>query len=106
MKSKFITLLVCVFFAASSSYGQSKTSSMFKNISFISALPDTSKPSKFFISPTMLVPPSFYSCNLAFFCRQEIKFEKITKIPFKFRLGSVQQVDYLEGKNGSSILRY
>lgn len=53
---------------------------------------------KIILSPRMLVSPSFYSNNLAFFCRQEIKFEKVTKIPFKFRLGSVQQVDYQEGK--------
>ena len=53
------------------------------------------------ISAAMLVSPSFYSCNLAFFCRQELKLEKVTKIPFKFRLGSVQQVDYLEGKRSA-----
>ncbi|MEJ7611812.1 MAG: hypothetical protein WKF88_11590 [Ferruginibacter sp.] len=54
-----------------------------------------------YISPVQSVSPSFYTGNLAFFCRQEIKFEKATKIPLKFRLGSVQQVDYLEGKRGS-----
>ncbi len=71
--------------------------------SFInSSSTDTLKKSLFNITPCMLVSPFFYSCNLAFFCRQEIKFEKITKIPFKFRLGSVQQVDYLEGKKGMS----
>ena len=53
------------------------------------------------VLPVQSVPPAFYACNLAFFCRQEIKFEKATKIPLKFRLGSVQQVDFLEGKPGS-----
>ncbi len=57
------------------------------------------------IAPSMLVSPTFYCSNLAFFCRQEIKFEKITKIPFKFRLGSVQYVDYLEGKRGATFSR-
>jgi hypothetical protein len=51
----------------------------------------------------MLVSPTFYCDNLGFFCRQEIKFAKVTKIPFVFRLGSVAQVDYLEGKRGAFI---
>lgn len=42
--------------------------------------------------------PQFYSAQLGFFCKQEIKFDKITKIPFRFRLGSVDQCDRLEGK--------
>ena len=44
------------------------------------------------------IAPDFYSTHLGFFCKQEIKFEKATKIPFKFRLGSVQQCDWMEGK--------
>ena len=45
-----------------------------------------------------LLPVDYYSTQLGFFCKQEIKMEKITKVPFKFRLGSVQQCDWLEGK--------
>ena len=40
----------------------------------------------------------FYSKQLGFFCRQEIKLDKITKVPFRFRLGSVEQCNWLEGK--------
>lgn len=41
----------------------------------------------------------YYSTSeLAFFCRLEVKMEKATKMPVRFRLGDVQQVDYLEGK--------
>lgn len=43
--------------------------------------------------------PDFYSSQLGFFCRQEIKIEKAVKVAFKFRLGSVAACDYLEGKN-------
>lgn len=35
-----------------------------------------------------------------FFCRMEYKLGKKTHIPFKFRLGSVEYVDWLEGKPG------
>ncbi|MEO5984740.1 MAG: hypothetical protein ABIP80_04500 [Ferruginibacter sp.] len=51
--------------------------------------------------PKTVIPGNFYTCHLGFFCKQEIKFEALTKIPFKFRLGSVQEVDRLEGKRTS-----
>jgi hypothetical protein len=41
----------------------------------------------------------YYAKQLGFFCKQEIKFDKLTKIPFRFRLGSVEQCNWLEGKN-------
>ena len=48
--------------------------------------------------PTPFLSPSFYASQLGFFCKQEIKFDKTTKIPFRFRLGSLQECDWLEGK--------
>ena len=54
--------------------------------------------------PELPVSPGFYAANLGFFCKQEIKFEKATKIPFKFRLGSVQQCDWMEGKPNTKSL--
>ena len=105
MKSKFITLLVYTIFVGFSAYSQAINITTVHNPLFILTSADSLKKPLVGISPSMLVSPSFYSCNLAFFCRQEVKFEKVTKIPFKFRLGSVQQVDYLEGKKGSSPYR-
>jgi hypothetical protein len=46
-----------------------------------------------------VISPNFYAQNLAFFCKKELQFEKATKINFKFRLGSVQYTDWLEGKS-------
>lgn len=49
--------------------------------------------------PTTFISPGFYASQLGFFCKQEIKMDKITKIPFRFRLGSVAECNRLEGKN-------
>jgi hypothetical protein len=48
-----------------------------------------------------VIAPNFYAVGLGFFCRQELKFEKITNIPFRFRLGSITSCDRLEGKRVS-----
>ncbi len=50
-----------------------------------------------------VIEPNFYVTNLGFFCKQEIKFEKATKIPFRFRLGSVEDCDRMEGKHRSTV---
>ncbi|MBX2870679.1 MAG: hypothetical protein KTR30_01225 [Saprospiraceae bacterium] len=38
--------------------------------------------------------------DLAFFCKLEVKLEKATKLPIKFRLGEVQYAENREGKYG------
>ena len=45
-----------------------------------------------------VIAPNFYTDRLGYFCKQEIKFEKNTGIPLRFRLGSVVDCDRLEGK--------
>ena len=42
--------------------------------------------------------PGFYLTQIGFFCKQEIKVQKFSKIPIKFRLGGVEACDQMEGK--------
>jgi hypothetical protein len=41
-----------------------------------------------------------YAGNAPFFCRKELQIEKMTHLPLRFRLGSLQEVNRLEGKPG------
>ncbi|MEM6317978.1 MAG: hypothetical protein AAF960_09925 [Bacteroidota bacterium] len=47
------------------------------------------------------IPAAYAYKDLAFFCKIEVQLEKAVKMPVKFRLGSVDYVDYLEGKKAS-----
>jgi len=42
--------------------------------------------------------PGYYVQCLGYFCKQEIKLEKITSIPLRFRLGGLDYVNWLEQK--------
>jgi hypothetical protein len=69
----------------------------------------TSAPSKIFSTDSLrgsgfrLLPEDYYSKNLSFFCKKELQIEKITKVPLRFRLGSLDHVNKLEGKQAAFI---
>lgn len=44
------------------------------------------------------VSSSFYTNNLGLICKTELKLDKITPIAFRFRLGSLEYVNWLEQK--------
>lgn len=44
------------------------------------------------------IPANYYTQHFGFMCKKELAIEKAIKIPFRFRLGSLQQCIYLEGK--------
>lgn len=45
------------------------------------------------------VHPQYQTQHLPFFCQQEWKLEKQLNIRLRLRMGSVEHVNYLEGKN-------
>jgi len=49
-------------------------------------------------SQGMLIPRNLCTQQLAFFCRQELRFEKLSKVPLRFRMGSLEECNKLEGK--------
>jgi hypothetical protein len=50
------------------------------------------------LNPVSVIGADYYTQNFGFFCKKELQFEKATKIPLRFRLGSLQYNDYLEQK--------
>jgi hypothetical protein len=108
VNQKAIFLIFCMIFVAEAAFCQNIT----KKEHNIGSLVAFKKPAKQFIFPGPLalkqhinpVAPNFYASTLGFFCKQELKLEKITKVPFKFRLGSLQYCDWMEGKKGAGIL--
>jgi hypothetical protein len=50
------------------------------------------------------VPANYYTTQIGFFCKTERALEKQTKVAVKFRLGSVEQTQKLEGYNLSSTI--
>jgi hypothetical protein len=59
------------------------------------SIPFTSLPA---MSICGIPEPDYYTRHFGFFCRKELQFEKITSVPLRFRLGSVDYVNRLEGK--------
>jgi len=46
-----------------------------------------------------VIRPDIYYYQSGFFCKREWELEKATHIPFRFRLGSLAQLDAMEGKH-------
>jgi hypothetical protein len=125
MNSKVIFLFFCMIFVGNFALAQKKAEKLLFTKDFYRLKPAPEEALQLntvllynkisFIAPTIkaigpcpfinfsavsysLISPGFYTQHLGYFCKKELQMGKITKIPFKFRLGSVQQCDWMEGK--------
>jgi hypothetical protein len=103
---QLVILFIC-FIHCVQSYGQAgitPTNTAFFQATKIrlnySAFAQINKNERNIVAKNTLAPiPSAYCYqNLAFFCKIEVKLEKASTFPVKFRLGSIPYVDFLEQK--------
>lgn len=104
LSKKCKILIFCMIFVGNDSFsqqislkdstGKGFTKSFSLHFSPISGSTYTTRP----------VAGDFYVKNLGFFCKQEWKLEALTKIPLRFRIGSVNYCDWMEGKKNAGIL--
>ena len=80
-----------------------KTEFLEKKNSVISRINTVSPKALLIPHPYFALAADYYTKDFGFFCKKELQFEKATKLPFRFRLGSVQYCDWMEGKKTAGI---
>lgn len=95
----FILSLILIGYSVSAQYTEEKSLQKKSTFTALTFANDFRIPIKLTV-----IPANYYTSKFGFFCQQELKIEKLTSIPFKFRLGSVAAVDRMEGKPNSKFV--
>jgi hypothetical protein len=93
----FIILLVChrSVAVAQSNYISDTSTATINFRSEVFSLYNSAQP-KYLVTPLNILPSNQYLRMIGFFCKKEIQFEKVIKMPVRFRLGSVAYTDRME----------
>jgi hypothetical protein len=77
-----------------------------KQISLSHQTPLIFLPTKVNQQASCMVIPSWSADKLPFFCKIEHRMAKKLPVPVLFRLGSVEYVNWLEGKGGAELMPF
>ena len=98
MKQKTKILIFCMVFVANGAFCQKNNIFPLGKTNQNKSLSTVTYGFNSRLAAIQTIPANFYAQQLGFFCKKEIRFESTTKIPLKFRLGSVSYCDWMEGK--------
>ncbi len=104
MVEKLLFLFFCTIFVANVAFCQKTLHFRETSRSFGLSFPYHFSFNTFHQKASPVIPSGFAVTQLGFFCKKELHFEQVTKIPLRFRLGSINFCNRMEGKINSALL--